>query len=125
MARFDRQIALAQRLISKNGEQSTLRRPSTTVPDPSIPWERDAGSPVDQTVSALWLDFESTRIDGVLVKLGDQRVLIPAGDVTGAAPDASLDKLVREGQTEEWEIVRVKTLNPNGQFILYECQVRR
>lgn len=125
MARFDNAIALAERLIKKNGEQSTLRRKvDGTPPDPTKPWKPGTPGFLDFPVSAVWLDFDARRIDGQLIKEGDQEVLIPASELGTALPDASTDHLVRvSGQ--EWEVIRVETLQPNEQLILHTLQVRK
>lgn len=125
MARFDRSIALAERLIKKNGEQSTLRRKVDGAPvDPAKPWKPGTPTFTDFTVSSLWLDFDARRIDGQLIKEGDQQVFMPASELGTILPDASTDHVVRvSGQ--KWEVIRVETLQPNEQLIMHVLQVRK
>lgn len=124
MAQFDNQIATAKRLIDKYGETSVHRRTVDGSPaDPSQPW--NPGTPVstDTSVSAVWLNYDQQRVDGQTIKTGDQEVLIPGSDLD-AAPDASTDVLIR-ASGEQWSIVSVEPLSPNGQLILYTVQVRQ
>jgi len=126
MARFDSAIALAQRLILKNGQAVTLRSfTAAAAPDPAKPWEPGANSAVDQTVDAVFLDYEQKFIDGALIQTGDQRVFIPSTTSAGAAlsPDPEVEGLILRG-AEEWKIMNVMPLNPNGQTIMFEIQVR-
>lgn len=124
IGRFTRQIKLAKRLIEKNGEQSVLRRKADgTPPDPTKPWEPGTPTFTDFTVSAVWLDYAIGRIDGALVKVGDQRVLIPAADLT-IVPDPTTDQLIRVSG-DQWEIIRVEPLQPNEERIFYAVQARQ
>ncbi len=125
MARFDSAIALADRLITKNGEAAQLRRRTDgTAPDPSIPFERGEPATEDFPTAAVWLGYIDSRIDGTLVRRGDQRVLLPASDLGTVVPNNVTDSLVR-ASGEVWNIIEVKPLSPNGQKILYEAQVRK
>lgn len=122
MARFDNAIALAKKLIAKNGQLVTLRGYADAEPaDPDKPWRPGPSTPSEQTIEAVFLDYEQKFIDGELVRTGDQRVFIPAEGLT-APPDAR-GTVLRGG--EVWKIVGLKPLNPNGQAIMYEAQVRQ
>lgn len=124
MARFDGAIALAEKLIEKNGETSTVRRKVDGVPaDSSKPWEPAAPTFTPVVSKAVWLDFEVERIDGELIKTGDQQVLFPASSMT-IDPDPALDHVVR-ADGERWTVVGTEVLKPNGQRILVTCQVRK
>jgi len=122
MARFDTQIVTAKRLIDKNGETSTFRR--TTLTASGDPWDVDTPTVTNTPVSAVWLDFDEQRIDGELIRIGDQEVLIPASDLPSINPNSNTDVLIRENG-EQWAIVRTQTLAPNEQVILHQVQVRR
>lgn len=122
MARFDNAIALAKRLIKKNGQVVTLRGFSgTPAPDPDKPWKPGPNVPQDQPIEAVFLDYEQKYIDGELVRMGDQRVFMPADGLT-VAPE--VEGVILRG-AETWKIVNVKPLAPNGQQIMYEIQVRQ
>lgn len=125
MARFDAAIALAQRLIDKNGESSKLRRRvDSAPPDVDVPFERDAPTTSDTDVRAAWLGYKDSRVDGTLVRRGDQRVLVAAADLGGVVPNEVTDSMVR-ASGEVWGVVEVRPLNPNGQAIMYTIQVRK
>ena len=122
MARFDSAIALAKKLITKNGQTVTLRTFTPSAgSDPAKPWKPGGNVPTDQTPVAVFLDYEQKYVDGDSVRAGDQRVFMPASGLT-APPD--IDGLVLRG-TEQWKIVTIKPLNPNGQAIMFELQVRQ
>ncbi len=122
MARFDSAIALAKKLIKKNGQLVTLRGfTAGAAPDPAKPWKPGAPAAQDQTIEAVFLDYEQRYIDGQTIRTGDQRVFMPAEGLT-APPE--VEGLVLRG-TEVWKVIAVKPLNPNGQAIMYELQVRQ
>ncbi|XAI94570.1 head-to-tail stopper [Pseudomonas phage vB_Pa-PAC4] len=122
MARFDSAIALAKKLIKKNGQAVTLRGFTTNAaPDPAKPWKPGGNVAADQTIEAVFLDYEQRYIDGQTIRMGDQRVFMPAESLT-APPE--VEGLVLRG-LEVWKVIAVKPLNPNGQAIMYELQVRQ
>ena len=124
MARFDSAVALALKLIDKNGETSTVRRKVDGAPaDAAKPWEPGVPTFTSHTSKAVWLDFDVKRIDGELVKRGDQQVLIPASTMP-IDPDPALDHVVR-ADGERWTVVSSEVLKPNGQRILVTIQVRK
>ena len=117
MARFDSAIALADRLITKNGETVTIRRRvDGAPPDPAKPWEPGAPTESNQTTAMVFLDAEVARQLGILLKEGQQLGLAPA--VGTFIPDASTDIVIR-ASGEKWTIKKVETLNPNGQLIMH------
>lgn len=122
MARFDNAIALAKKLIAKNGQMVTLQGFSDADPaDPDKPWRPGAAAPSNQPIEAVFLDYEQKYIDGETVRTGDQRVFIPAEGLT--APPDPRGTILRG--VEVWKIVGLKPLNPNGQAVMYEAQVRQ
>ena len=125
MARFDSSIALAKRLITKNGQAVTLRGFSAAAtPDPAKPWEPGANTPVDVTVDAVFLEYELKYIDGAVIQTGDQQVFIASTDTSGTLINPSIADEILRG-SEKWKVVNIKPLNPNGQSIMFEAQVRR
>ncbi len=122
MARFDSVIALAKKLIKKNGQLVTLRgfavSPGT---NPDQPWRPGEPAPADQPIEAVFLDYEQKYIDGETVRMGDQRVFMPAEGLT--SPPEQNGQVLRGA--EVWKIITIKPLNPNGQAIMYELQVRQ
>lgn len=122
MARFDSAIALAQKLIKKNGQTVTLRGfTAGAAPDPAKPWKPGANTPVDQPAVAVFLNYEQKYVDGDTVRVGDQLVFMPASGLT-SSPE--VEGLVLRG-SEQWKIITIKPLSPNGQQIMYELQVRQ
>jgi len=122
MARFDSAIALAKKLIKKNGQAVTLRGfTAGSAPDPDKPWKPGANLPSNQSIEAVFLDYEQRYIDGETIRTGDQRVFMPA---EGLTTPPEVEGLVVRG-AELWKIIAVKPLNPNGQAIMYELQVRQ
>lgn len=125
MARFDSAIVLAKKLILKNGETASLKRKVDAAPvDPQKPWEPGAPTLFSFPASVVFLNSEKSLVDGTLLKAGSQLALIPASDLGVMVPDASTDHLVR-ASGEKWTIVEVRTLAPNGQLILHECEVKK
>lgn len=124
MAQFDNAIAIAKRLITKFGETATIyRRVDGTPNDADKDWEPGDPTETPYTTPAVWLSWERNRIDGQLIKEGDQRVLVPAVDLA-IDPDPSTDEIAR-ASGERWAIVGTRPLSPNGQRIMFELHVRR
>lgn len=123
MGRFDGQIETAQRLLQKNGTKVTLRKITPGAPsDPSKPWEPGADvSSIQTGVWAVFLDYEQMMIDGSLIQMGDRKALIPAQNLTEAP---QVNGHVING-SDVWTIKSVKPLNPNGQNIMFEVQLRK
>lgn len=125
MAEYDSAIALAKRLIAKKGQDVTLRGfTAGATPDPTKPWKPGTNTPVNQTVKAVFLDYEQKYIDGAMIQTGDQKVYMPSSDTSEVAITPEEEGLVIRG-AETWKIVRIKPLNPNGQSIMFELQVRQ
>src|SRR5690606_37452542 len=131
MARFDRAIQTALKLIKKNGEDTQLIVYTQQVDDPAKPW--NGGEPTEQMLTArmVFLNFteQGTSMnageryfEGSLIQQGDKKVLLAAA---GLVFDPQLNgELVRKDGTI-WKIVQMKLLDPNGQKILWTLQVRR
>lgn len=133
MARFDKFIALAQRLIAKNG-QDTILRLYTDAPeaDADKPWRTGAPASSDTTVKAVFLNFGDLGrageryMDATDIQIGDKLVLIAGGVL--ASPPALRDRLYREGGgpgDPGFGILKVETLDPNGQAVLHKLHVRQ
>lgn len=130
MATYDSAAALAKRLIEKKGGKVTLRRfGAQEVVDADKPWEGSAPDPasVPKTVKAVFLNFsfkgaEPLRFaDDTLVRAGDKKVLLAATSLGSSTPGLN-DQIVRADGTV-WTIKNLKTLDPDGQKILYEAWV--
>lgn len=132
MSRFDSAISLAQRLIKRNGQDAILRTFDRGTPaDADKPWRSSQPSTSDVTVKAVFLNFGDLGrageryMDGFEVQLGDKLVMIAGGDLTEAP--ALTQRLYRNGggaDDDGFDIVKVQTLDPNGQQVLHQLQVR-
>lgn len=122
MAEYDSSIDLAERLIKKKGQLVSIRQTTLSAPpDDTQPWKTGAASTNDTDVYGVFLEYSKRDIDGEKIKQGDQRVYVPAKDLSIIPqPD---DMLIRD--TEIWHIQAVNELNPGGQLVMYDLQVRR
>lgn len=133
MAQYDKAVATATRLIAKFGGPAVLRRyADAPLPDADKPWRRGSPTPADTSVNAVFLNFGDMGrageqyMPGTVIEEGDKLVLISGGDL--AEPPHLRDRLYRDGagaDDEGWSIVQVQTLDPNGQQVLHQLQVRR
>lgn len=122
MGEYDAAVALTARLVTKKGQSVTLRSFTAGAPaDASKPWKPGSNAAVDQTVDAVFLDYAQDYIDGDMVRQGDQRVFIAA---SGLSSDPEVEGVVVRG-SEVWKIITVRPLNPGGQKIMFELQVRQ
>lgn len=123
MGTFDRQIATAKRLIEKNGQKITWRKPGTSTPDTDKPWLPVATTPTDYTdISIVFLP--NNRINNELLRyFGATEVT--TGNVRGLmwavsfVPTAN-DIVLRAGV--ELRVKSIDTLAPNGQVILHTIE---
>lgn len=131
MARFDSAIALAKRLIDKNGQDADLRTfVAGPPPDANKPWEPGVNVPSDQTVRAVFLPLgkpgtrlvENVYADGTLVREGDLFVLIASTDKSGNPVDVDIGGIIYRS-SEPWKIQASSPLSPNGQLIMFSLQV--
>lgn len=123
MAQFSSAIALAQRLVLKNGRTVTLKRRGTTEVDPAKPWlsVQPAPTSTDISLPAVFIEFRERQIDGEIVRQGDQMCLMAAADIATGRP--TTDDTVQDGNVN-WKIVNVSTIRPGTSDILYKLQVR-
>lgn len=115
------QIALAKRLIAQYGQPAVFRRISNPdVTNVDAPWRPAQPGQTDYPCSAVFLNYSEKDTPDEF-RQGDQRVLIPCTDVP--VDPTPMDKVVRNG--DEWAIISSKVLNPNGERIYIELQLRR
>lgn len=119
MARFDRQIAVALRLIAKNGEPITWRTQPEPVVDPATPWNPQPSVPVDNTATICFLPVERVGMESFSHML---RTEVPKGLVLGYMGQVPFepnikDTVIRHGK--ELRVMNLDVLSPNGQMILY------
>ena len=122
MARFDSAVALALRLITRNGEESIIVRKTDGTPvDATKPWIPGAPTDAQVPVKAVWLNQSVLRQDSSILPEGHMSVIVAHSGLT-ITPDPATDRIVR-ASGEAWTIVTVETLNPNGQQIIHELTV--
>jgi hypothetical protein len=119
MGRFDRQVALAQRLIEENGElcQCVIAGAPTSGPD--TPWIQTEGVPDTHDVSVLFTINSGNPffqlLSGSPVEEGSQKALMAS---VGFTPKAD-DTIVR-GDGTKMALKSATKLAPNGQIILWK-----
>lgn len=125
MARFDRQIEMAKRLIKKNGQTVTWRQLNETIPDAGKPWKPESLPGTDYTpeIALFTINKENRQfihfITGTEAKIGDVYGLM--GNVSF---EPSLkDIVIRDGVT--YRILNIDLLSPNGQKILYTVEFKK
>ena len=121
MAVYTSAINLANRLIVKKGETSTIVRSTDgTPPDSTKPWTPGTPMTASHSTPAAWLGSFSFRGEGLAAE-GREFVMIPAKNLT-ITPDATTDQLIR-ASGEVWQIIEVRKLDVNGEVIFYELEV--
>ncbi|WVW77401.1 head closure [Stenotrophomonas phage vB_SmaS_Bhz59] len=127
MGELDWAVKLAKDLIKKYGQPVTLRNMVRgALPDPDKPHRPGPATTVDATVDAVFLDYEQKYIDGTIIQMGDQRVYMPSTATDRVTPVTPVvDAVILRGTEKPWKIISAKPLNPNGQQIMYDVQVRQ
>lgn len=117
MARFDRQVATALKLIAKNGESVTWRTiPDATPSDPDKPWRPGTTTPVDNPVIICFLPASEKTFSYMNASE------VPKGAFMGLMGNVPFepklkDVAIRNGK--QLRISAIDLLSPNGQKILY------
>lgn len=127
MGELDWAVELAKELIQKYGQVITLRTLSRpAAPDPTKPHRPGPPGVTDHSVDAVFLDYEQRYIDGTVIQMGDQRIYMPSTATDGVTTvTPTVDGLVLRGAEKPWKIITARPLNPNGQQIMYDLQVRQ
>jgi hypothetical protein len=124
---YARAVALAQRLINKNGRTITVEQLSSTPADPSKPW-KGPGAPTvaaSATPKAVFLPVSSASELGLfakddeLLKRVEQLVLLAADGVN------AFDEFHRINDTVVYRIDWVRALKPGDTVILYAMGIKR
>ena len=137
MAQLDWAVQLAKDLIKQFGAPVTLRNlVRAPAPDPTKPHRPGETLPVDVEVDSVFLDYEQKyiggntslggEVGGAVIQMGDQRVYMPSTATDGVTPVTPvIDAVLLRGAEKPWKIISVRPLNPNGQQIMYDVQVRQ
>lgn len=124
MARFDRQIATALRLIKKNGQLVQWRQLQRTE-NPAEPGEVISAPPIDRNVYICFLPVDKDNKEFINYLRGTNEIkmgsLIGLMGQVSFTPDPA-DLVIRDGVT--LEMFNVDLLSPNGQKILYTVEFK-
>lgn len=128
MGVYDSQVALAERLIREKGKAVSIVRQTTTVPDPSKPWEPGTSSESLDPAYGVFLNFNQVDMETMSkmagaseIQASDRKVLLAAAALSGAP--TTNDKL--RDESGDWSIEWVQELAPNGESILYTLRARK
>ena len=126
MARFDRQVQTAKKLIAKNGQLVKWRVVRDGAPvDSSQPWKpTQPATPVEHDVTICFLTVDKDTYETLSYMAGGE---VPMGAVMGLMGAVNFepslkDVVIRDGK--ELRLFNVEELNPNGQTILYTMVFR-
>lgn len=111
---------MADRLIQRFGRNAQIALFQTTA-DPDAPWTPGGQTELDTDVKAVFTKMTETYVDGELVQVGDQWVLVGAKVLL----DVNLKGIVKDSNGEVWKIVRIKKIKPGPMNMLYKIQVRQ
>lgn len=120
MARFDRAIKTALRLIAKNGEKVKWRVIDDPVSvDPSQPWNPGLATPDDKDVIICFLPIDRQMMETLTFIKNTE---VSKGSVMGLMGNVPFspnlkDVVIRYGV--ELRIANINVLSPNGQKVLY------
>lgn len=121
MAGYERQIAMAKRLIAKKGQLVTWSK-NVTVQDTTKPWKTTAGVPVTFAVSMVFLTPKGSLnelvhlLAGSSVSQGAPNALMAAVPFTPEIGDSVLTSL------DTFVIKAFDIVAPNGDPILYKLK---
>lgn len=124
MARFDRQIATALRLIQKNGQQIVWRSlPGSNNPDE--PWNPGTEVPTDNNAFICFVPVRDKETRKLFAYLTGMEVQI--GSLAGLMGNVAFnpnpkDVVIRDGV--ELRIENLDLLSPNGQKILWTVEFK-
>lgn len=123
MARFDRQIATALRLIAKNGQVVTWQSVENAASvDPDQPWKPSGTTTTERTATICFLPINREGRETIAYLKGSG---VATGSVYGLMGNVNFtptakDVVLRDGV--EMRIENVDLLSPNGQKILYTIE---
>lgn len=124
MARFDRAIATAQKLIKKNGQVVKWRKTTAPIPDTAKPWLNGEPTVVDADCVICFLPINKEMREMLMFIRGTE---VLGGSVAGLMGAVGftpnpIDSVVRDGVT--YSINNIDILAPNGQVVLYTIEFK-
>lgn len=123
MGTYDKQVALAVRLITKYGQ------PVKVVKMVETPGANEWNAPTTveelHDGTAVFLNYKTQTLAALKTVLGDvpagtKKVLLSAGNLD---LKPNLKMYIRDAAGVTWDIQNIDDLAPNGQEILYDCRV--
>lgn len=121
MSIYDSAAATSLRLLTKFGQNITLRKfgPGTYTNGVMTP------STTDSTIKGAVFDYVRMNFgevlqDGTLVQAADRNLFLAAN---GSRPEVNDHVLLANGS--EWNIVGIRTVEPSGTPVLYDCRIRQ
>lgn len=128
MGVYDRQIALAERLIREKGKPVQIISKAATIPDADEPWKQGPSDDTSKSAYGVFLNFNQNDMETIgkmpgasEIQVGDRKVLLAA---SAAGNPPTVDDQLRD-ETGDWSIEWVQVLAPNGENILYTLRVRK
>lgn len=120
MARFDRQIEMALRLIKKNGEEIIWKSIVEPTVNPAEPWKPDSIDAIEYPATICFLTVDRVGMETLSFQYAKE---VPKGLVFGLMGQVEFepnlkDVVIRHGV--EYRILNIDILSPNSQIILYE-----
>lgn len=118
---YTKSLATVERLLAKFGQSVTFTRVTNGAYDPDT--STQALVETTYTASAVLLDYkgkDSGNLRDSMIEINDKKLLVSPVGLT-ETPNAN-DKVTIGGVV--WNVINVKSLNPAGTVVLYECQVR-
>ena len=106
----------ATKLIKRFGQAAVLRKPGAPG---GTPWDPQPGTPSDHAVTVAVTDYTIEQRANTAINQSDLRVFMAVSD----AMPTTADTLVIGG--EDYTVVSVSTLGPDGVTICFDMQVRR
>lgn len=119
MARFDRAIATALRLIAKNGQKVVWRVLDDATADPATPWLPGQAAPANKDVMICFLPVDKQTLETFSFRKATE---VPKGAYLGLMGNVPFDPnikdiVMRDGK--QLNIDSIDLLSPNGQKVLY------
>jgi hypothetical protein len=112
-------VPLAEQLIDDTFGFAVTHRRVTRTYDPATGKNTNSNSDTSITVTPP-APYEQRRIDGTVIQLGDQRIMISSR--TGIVPE-SADLFIIGGVT--WQVVAIFPIVSGEQTAAYEVQLRQ
>lgn len=121
---YDDLAATANELLTEFGGPVVLSRTSAGDYDPAT-GTTIGGTTTTYNGVAAKFDYAQTDIDGTLIRVGDQRVLISvAGVVLPQTGDTLSFTDPNTLAVTVFDVIMAKQVNPAGTAVLYDVQVR-